>query len=163
MRKSFFYSLAAFFFVAALYPAYAHEKECDNCIAWKTARFRQPRPTLKPLTCANFTLPEKPGRNGTSVLLKAFVGNTLVIKRAKKVSTREGRFCYPTAYWQREGKPTRVFFCSEHSVTLRVERGEIDPTLSGRGKKPNAYACLRGVAGCGGVDNVSIPEDQLDR
>lgn len=159
--KPFFKILIAVILTITSTAMHASET-CDNCLAFKHALLRRLHPTKKPLTCANFTLPEKPGKDGKSVRIKVYVGDDVVLADAKKVTSREGQFCYPTTFWEHRGKPTRVFFCSEHSVTLRAWLGEVDPTLSGRGTKPAAYACLWGIAACGGVNNVSIPADQLN-
>jgi hypothetical protein len=157
MGKLFFYLLVALALVTAPHRAYA-QGICDNCREYENAKFRKPIPTNKPLTCANFTLPQK----GGNVLIKVYKDDKLVLSRAKEVKTREGQFCYPTSYWRRFGEPTKVYFCSEHSVTLWADRAQIGRILSGRGTKSAGYACLRGIEGCGGVDNVSIPADQLD-
>ena len=134
-------------------------KPCDRlCELSQHARVRAPRPTDKPLVCVNFTLPA----GGQKVGLRVSRSGVTVIEDSKIVSAREGQFCYPKQRWLRAGgEPDQVYLCSEHSVTLPWKEVPIAIILSGRGNLPGAYACLRGVAGCGGVDGVAVARDRL--
>ncbi len=159
--KKFFYSLIAFSLLFGGAPAFANGsrgKFNELCHLYKHAHARKLHPTNKPLVCVNFTLPSA----GANVSLRVTRGTSTVIKDAKFVATREGRFCYPRSRWLRaDGPPDKVFLCSEHSVTLKD--GQIPQILSTRGTRPAAYACLRGMPGCGDINNVAIPADQLGR
>lgn len=134
------------------------QSDCgEPCKLYKQAQFRQPIPYNGSLVCVHFTLPTQNAR----VTLEVSRQGAIAIKDSKRVTVRDAQFCYPVGMWMRLGKPDKVFFCSEHSVTLRDE--QIDPILSGPGSRPGAYACLRGIRGCGGVENVSISSGQLNR
>ncbi len=161
MTKFFYYGISALFLVAvfAPIPVQAGQKaDCDErCRAHAQARARAPFPTNKKLVCYHFTLPGKTG----DVLIEISRGDKFILRDKKKVNRREGAFCYPEdRVYRTFGKPNKLFFCDEHSVLLHGV--EIDLVISpSRYIKPKAYACLRGIADCGGVDKVSLPASGL--
>ena len=129
------------------------------CEAYKKAHERALHPTTAELVCVNFTLPEAPAEP-VKVVLKISRDGKDAVSDSKAVKVREAQFCYPKAVWLRAGgEPDEVVLCSEHKVILHG--AEISSIISGRGTSPASYACLRGVAGCGGEANVSLTTAQL--
>jgi len=162
MTKFFYYRFAALFLATLFAPisAQAGQKKADcdvRCEARDRARARSPFPTDKQLVCYHFTLPGNTGK----VLIEISKGNQLVLRDKKQVTAREGAFCYPrNRIYGKFGIPDKLLFCDEHSVQLHGD--EIDSVVSpSRHNKPDAYACMRGVAGCGGTDKVSLPVSRL--
>lgn len=156
--KKFFVMITSACIVFAM-PAAAAQKtdECGPpCDLYKRALPRKVRPVSGPLVCVNFTLP----KYGAKVTLQVTRGGKRIVEDSKEVHGREGQFCYPRATWMRLGTvPDKVYLCSEHSVILTGT--QIDRILSGRGEKAQAFACLRGIVGCGGRDAVSLAASQL--
>ena len=161
MIKFFYYGFAALFLASVFVPVSAQagqKQDCGvRCEAHSHARARSPYPTNQQLVCYHFTLPAK----GGAVLIEISKGNHLILRDKKKVSQREGAFCYPKSrVYGKFGKPDKLYFCDEHSVLLHND--EIDEVVSSsRNVRPDAYACMRGIAGCGGADKVSLPASKL--
>ena len=162
MTKFFYYGFAALFLATLLasVPVQAGQKQGDcgvRCVAQAHARARSPYPTNKQLVCYHFTLPHEGGK----VLIEVSKGDRLILRDKKQVKSREASFCYPKSrLYGKFGKPDKLYFCDEHGVLLHGD--EIDRVVSpSRHIAPDAHACLRGVAGCGGVNQVSLPPSKL--
>jgi len=155
--KLFFYALSVLVLLGV--PAHAIDRDCPECRLYHKAKPRGPIPTNKEIVCVNFTLPNAPAK----VTIRVKRGDTVVYEDSKVVSSREGQFCPTKVKWlSAGGQPDWVYLCSEHSVT--IHNADIAPILSGRGHRPpEAYACLRGIAGCGRREAVSIPRDLVNR
>lgn len=146
-------------------PVQAKDPTCRTtaeCGRKNLSRYRVSKPTSKPLVCVRFV--KNPG--AYAVMLTTWVGDKTVISDQKTIVDTEGKFCWPRTSWFRFGTPDKLRLCairegdkqgelSQASVELHGEDEVAKPT-SPSGVSTPWRACLRGIAGCGGVDHVLL-------
>ena len=136
----------------------APSQACQLCDQYKKAVPRGPIPTPSPLVCHHFTMPTV---TGGKIALEVWKGDVLVTKTEKRISTREGEFCFAKTTWFSHGNPDKTILCAARTrVTLNGE-AEVSQATSVPGKAPEAYACVRGSTGCGGREHVLLTKDEL--